>query len=137
MRDDVCGRELGSVAKVKIEIEGKTHYFCGASCASEFLSQTYPRQKSLLSTLVSKISLEIIVIQFELNGIAYALRGNESNALLMTTLAVITAILALFVGIRNLRLLKAHHLLRRTLILIGIAIAITIAVLVWHFGFHL
>lgn len=126
-----------SAVKAKLEIDGKTYYFRGPSCASQFLSQTYPSQKSLLGVLLSKITLEIIVVQFELNGIVYALQGNESNALIMATLAVIVAILALFVGIRNLRLLKTQYLLRRALLLFGIALAISIAVIVWHFGFHL
>jgi YHS domain-containing protein len=138
MRDSVCGQELGeSTTKVKVEVEGKTYYFCGVSCASKFLSQQQSSQKSLLGVILSKITLEIIVVQFELNGIIFALQGNESRALLMTTLAVIVAILALFVGIRNLRLLKTHHMLKRAVLLLGIALAISIAFLVWHFGFHL
>jgi len=58
-------------------------------------------------------------------------------ALLMDTAGIIAAIMALFVGIENLRFLRTHNLLRRAIFLVGIGLAISIAVIVWHFGFHL
>lgn len=137
MRDFVCGKELDeSVTKAQIEVDGKIHYFCSTNCASQFLSQTNPSQKHLLSVILSKIFLEIIAVQFELNGISYALQGNISMSLVLDTLGVIVAVVALFMGIKNLRFLRTHNLLRRALLLIGAGVAISIAVIVWHFGFH-
>ena len=58
MRDSVCGKEIGEAAtNAKVEMDGKTHYFCSASYAGKFLTATHPRQRNLLSAVLSKIFL--------------------------------------------------------------------------------
>jgi len=72
-----------------------------------------------------------------IGGIVYTLRGVTESALVMDTLSAIAAIAAIITGIEHLRYLKEHDLQRRTVLLIGIGIIISIALLVWNFGFSL
>jgi len=55
----------------------------------------------------------------------------------MDTLSAIAAVVALIIGVKNLRYLKAHNLLKRAVLLAGLGIIISITILVWHLGFHL
>lgn len=57
-------------------------------------------------------------------------------ALVIDTLSARAAITALFVGIEHLRYLKEHDLQRRAVLLIGLSIIVTVAIIVWHFGFR-
>jgi len=87
--------------------------------------------------VLSKAFAEIVAIGTGVGGIAYTLLGFTDRALIMDTFSAIAAIAALFVGIEHLRYLKEHDLLRRATLLLGGGILFTIAILVWHFGFHL
>ena len=67
----------------------------------------------------------------------YTLQGLSTRALVMDTLSAIAAVVAFVIGVKNLQYLKAHNLLKRAVLLAGLGIIISIAILVWHLGFHL
>ena len=94
-------------------------------------------QRFLSRVVLTKTFAEFVTIGTGIGGIIYTLLGSADRALVMDTLSAIAAIAALFVGIEHLRYLKEHDLLRRAVLLIGVGILITIATLVWHFGFRL
>jgi cation transport ATPase len=113
----------------KLTIDGKRHYF-------HLHHLRKVAQRSLSSVVLSKTSAELVAIVAGIGGIVYTLQSITESALVMDTLSAVAAIAALFVGIEHLRYLKEHDLLRRTVLLIGISIIISIAALVWNFGFR-
>ena len=94
-------------------------------------------QRSLSSVVLSKTSAESLAILAGIVGIVYTLQSVVEIALVMDTLSAVAAISALFVGIEHLRYLKEHDLQRRAVLLIGISIIVSVAIIVWHFGFRL
>ncbi len=137
VKDPVCGMELDEgTANIKAEMRGKTYYFCSESCLGNF-SAKRPTQRNLLSAVLTKTFFELVAIGTGIGGIAYTLQEVSTRALVMDTLSAITAIVALIIGVENLRFLKEHDLLKRAVLLAGLGILIFIAILVWHLGFHL
>ncbi len=137
VKDPVCGMELDEkAANIKAEVRGKTYYFCSEFCLSNF-SAKRPTQRNLLSAVLTKTFFELVAIGTGIGGIAYTLQEVSTRALVMDTLSAITAIVALIIGVENLRFLKEHDLLKRAVLLAGLGILIFIAILVWHLGFHL
>jgi len=122
--------EVDEKKAVKLTIGGKRHYF-------HLHHVRNVAQRSLSSVVLSKTSAELIAILAGIGGIVYTLQSVVEIALVMDTLSAGAAIAALFVGIEHLRYLKEHDLLRRAVLLIGLSIIVTVAIIVWHFGFRL
>lgn len=138
IKECACGKELTEKsASVKVTIKDKTHYFCSESCLASFYATKRPTQRALISVVLSKTFAELLAIGTGIGGIAYTLVEVTNRALIMDTFSAITAIAALIIGVENLRYLKEHDLLQRAVLLAGLGIVISIAILVWHFGFHL
>jgi YHS domain-containing protein len=138
VKDPVCGMELDEeTANIKTEIKGKTYFFCSEFCLRNFFSTEHPTQRNLLSVILSKTFFELLAIGTGIGGIVYTLQEVSTRALVMDALSAIAAIVALIIGVENLRYLKAHDLLKRAILLVGVGIIISIALLVWHLGFHL
>ena len=74
--------------------------------------------------------MEFVAIGTGIGGIVYTLQGVTESALKLDTLSAIAAIAALITGIEHLRYLKEHDLLRRAVLLIGIGIIVSTAILV-------
>ena len=125
-----CGEEVESKQTAKLVIEGKTHHF-------HFHHIKSLTQRILSGVVLSKTFAEVMAIGTGIGGIIYTLMGFADRALIMDTLSALAAITALIVGIEHLRYLKEHGLLGRATLLLGAGILITIAILVWHFGFNL
>lgn len=125
-----CAKEVDDKKAVKLTIGGKSHYF-------HFSHVRNVAQRSLSSVVLSKTSAELMAISTGFVGIVYTLQGVIEIALVMDTLSAVAAIAALFVGIEHLRYLKEHDLLRRAVLFIGISIIVSVAIIVWHFGFRL
>jgi hypothetical protein len=125
-----CGKEVDNKKAVRLTIGGKRHYFHPHHVRNV-------AQRSLSSVVLSKTSAELIAILAGIGGIVYTLQSVVEIALVMDTLSAGAAIAALFVGIEHLRYLKEHDLLRRAVLLIGLSIIVTVAIIVWHFGFRL
>lgn len=123
-----CGKEIDEKTGVKLALNGETHHFHLHHVRSVSL-------RILSSVVLNKTFAELLAIGTGLGGIIYTILEIPGNPLVMDTLSAIAAIAALFAGIEHLRYLKEHGLLRRAVLLIAIGILITIAVLVWHFGF--
>jgi len=125
-----CAKEVDVKKAVKLTIGGKSHYF-------HLYHVRNVAQRSLSSVVLSKTSAEFLAILAGIVGIVYTLQSVVEIALVMDTLSAVAAIAALFVGIEHLRYLKEHDLLRRAVLLIGISIIVSVAIIVWHFGFRL
>ena len=124
-----CAKEVDEKKAVKLTIDGKRRYF-------HLHHVRNVTQRRLSSVVLSKTSAELVAIGTGIGGVVYTLQGVTASALVMDTLSAIAAIVALFVGIEHLRYLKEHDLLRRAVLLIGISIIVSIATLVWQFGFR-
>ncbi len=96
-----------------------------------------PTHRDLLSVVLSKAFSEIFAIGTGIGGILYTLQGIAPRALSMDALSAIAAIVSFVIGIGNLRYLKEHDLLRRAVLLPGLGTVMSIAILAWHYGFHL
>jgi hypothetical protein len=57
-------------------------------------------------------------------------------ALTLDTVSVVSALIALFIGVEHLRYVEEHKLLKRAIIFLSITIIISFAILVWHFGYR-
>jgi len=125
-----CGKEIDEKKALRLTINGKKHHF-------HFHHVRNVAQRISSGVVLNKTFAEIVAIGTGIGGIAYTLLGLADRALVMDTLSAIAAIAALIVGIEHLRYLKEHDLLRRAVLLIGTGILMTIALLVWHFGFRL
>ena len=130
----ICGKEVDEETGLELMYGGKTHYFDRIEHMDKFLHiKTVSR--TLSSVILSKTSAELVAIGTGLGGITYTILGVTNRALIMDLFSAIAAIIALVIGIEHLRYLKEHNLMRRTVLLLGIGILITISILVWNFGF--
>ena len=125
-----CAKEVDEKKAAKLTVDGKRHYF-------HLHHVRNVTHRSLSSVILSKTSAELVAMGTGIGGIVYTLHGVTESALVMDTLSAIAAIAAIITGIEHLRYLKEHDLQRRTVLLIGIGIIISIALLVWNFGFSL
>lgn len=82
-------------------------------------------QRNLLSVVLSKTFFEFVAIGTGIGGIAYTLQEISTRALVMGALSTIAAVVALIIGVKNLRYLKAHNLLKRAVPLAGLGIIIS------------
>ena len=131
-----CGKEMDEEKSLKVTVGGKTHYFDSIDHLNKF-QPINKISRTLASVILSKTSAELVAIGTGLGGIFYTILGISDRALIMDLFSAIAAIVALVIGIEHLRILKEHNLLRRAVLLLGLGILITIAIVVWNFGFRL
>jgi len=131
-----CGKEVAEEKSLRLMAGGKTQYFDSKEHMDKFL-HIKSRSQTLSSVILSKTSAEIVAIGTGLGGIFYTILGFTDRALIMDLFSAIAAIVALIIGIEHLRYLKEHNLMRRAILLLGIGILITMALLVWNFGFRI
>ena len=130
-----CGKKVAEEKNLRLMVGGKTQYFDSKEHLDKFL-HFKSRSQTLSSVILSKTSAEIVAIGTGLVGIFYTILGFTDRALIMDSFSAIAAIVALIIGIEHLRYLKEHNLMRRAILLLGIGILITLAILVWNFGFR-
>jgi len=131
-----CGKKVAEEKNLRLMVGGKTQYFDSNEHMDKFLHIT-SKSQTLSSVILSKTSAEIVAIGTGLVGIFYTILGFTDRALIMDSFSAIAAIVALIIGIEHLRYLKEHNLMRRAILLLGIGILITLAILVWTFGFRI
>ena len=131
-----CGKEMDKEKSLKVTVGGKTYYFDSIDHLNKF-QPINKISRTLASVILSKTSAELVAIGTGLGGIFYTILGISDRALIMDLFSAIAAIVALVIGIEHLRILKEHNLLRRAVLLLGLGILITIAIVVWNFGFRL
>ena len=129
-----CGKEGDEEKSLKLMVRGKTHYFDSEEHLDNFLHVKSSSQ-TLSSVILSKTSAELVAIGTGLGGIFYTILGLTDRALVMDLFSAIAAIVALVIGIEHLRYLKEHNLMRRAILLVGLGLLLTLAILVWNFGF--
>jgi len=130
-----CGKKVVEEKSLKLMVGSKIHYFDNRGHLDKFL-HIESRSQTLSSVILSKTSAELVAIGTGLGGIFYTILGLTERALIMDLFSALAAIVALVIGIEHLRYLKKHNLMRRAILLLGIGILITLAILVWNFGFR-
>lgn len=138
IKDPVCGMEVDEkTANIKAEVRGKTYYFCSEFCLSNFDPLGRINHRSLLNIFLSKTFFEVVAIGTGIAGILYTLQQVTARALIMDTSSALAAIVAFVIGVEKFPLLKEYKLVKKAVIWTGLGILTLIAILVWHFGFHL
>lgn len=131
-----CGKEISDKTALKATIGRKQHYFCDESCFWRS-NPTKSITGFFSGVVLNKFFAELVALGTGIGGVVYTLTGTAERALVLDTFSVIAAITAMVIGIEHLRYLKEHDLLRRAVLLLTIVILISIAIVVWHFGFRL
>lgn len=138
MSCSVCGKEL-SENSIKIEKNGVTYNYCCNSCLHESPVLENYRHRSLSSIILNKSLFEILALITGIGGVYYTIfetanAGIHNRALILDTVSVATALIALFIGIEHLRYVEEHDLLKRAIIFLSIVIVTGFTMLVWHLG---
>lgn len=132
---DVCGQEiLEDHYDFTFTIEGRTYHYCSHEHLSTSETVRKLTQGNLLTLVLNKTLFEVFALVTGLGGVYYTMWPMEPRALLMDTVSVVSAILALVIGVEHLRYVKEHRLLGRAITFLSIIVLFTFALLVWTFG---
>jgi len=133
----VCGQEIaGDHEDFTITVEGKTYHYCSHEHLSTSETVKKITQESLSSLVLNKTLFEVFALVTGLGGVYYTLWPTAPRALLMDTVSVISAIVALVIGVKHLRYVQVHRLLRREVTFLSVVILFSIALVVWVFGLN-
>jgi YHS domain-containing protein len=138
MSCSVCGKEL-SENSVKIEKNGVTYNYCCTSCLHNSPELENFKHRSLSSIILNKTLFEVLALITGLGGVYYtiyeaAYSGIHNRALILDTVSVATALIALFMGVEHLRYVEEHDLLKRAIVFLSIIIITGFTMIVWHLG---
>ena len=86
--------------------------------------------------VLNKTVFEFFAILTGIGGIYYTLFEAANNALMMDTISVLAAIIAMIIGIEHVRYVEEHEILKKGVILIGITILSALLLIVWHNEFR-
>lgn len=132
-----CGKEIDEKTAIQLTIRGKPSFFCDETCLNYSTPIKTITHRILSKVVLNKTFGEFIAIVTGIGGIAYTLQGTAHRALTLDTVSAIATITAFIGGIEHLRSLREHNLLKKAVLYIGIGVLITIAIIVWYFGFRL
>ncbi len=135
MSCNICGKKLTS-EPIKIDKDGTTHTYCCMSCLYDSPELENYKHKNLSEIVLNKTLFEVLAILTGFGGIFYTIFPTAERALLLDTISVVTALLALFIGIEHLRYVEEHNLLKRAIIFISIVTITGFIMLVWNHGFR-
>lgn len=138
MSCSVCGKEL-SENSIKMEKDGVSRSYCCSNCFNNSPELENYKHQSLSSIVLDKTLFEVLALITGFGGVYYTIfenvnSGIHNRALILDTVSVATALIALFIGIEHLRYIEEHNLLRRAIIFLSIVIITGFTMLVWHFG---
>ena len=134
MSCSICGKEL-SDRSIKLEKEGTTHFYCCQNCLYGSPEMGKYKHSSLSEIVLNKTLFEVLAIITGLGGVYYTLFETANRALIMDTVSVATALLALFIGIEHLKYVEEHNLLKRAIVFLSVITIASFLMLVWHHGF--
>jgi len=134
---EFCNREVEEQdVKYRLTVGGRTLNYCGLGCLYSAEPLADIRHMSLSSMVLNKTFFEFLAIVTGIGGVYYTLFEVGNRALLMDTVSVITAIVAMMIGVEHLRYVEEHMLVKRAVLMSGVLILTLIVLTVWHFGFR-
>jgi len=90
---------------------------------------------SVSKLVLNKSLFESFALISGLGGVYYTLFEFGNSALIMDTISVITAIVAIIIGIEHLSYVETHQLAKYFVLFAGFVIFTLIIVFVWYYGF--
>ena len=132
-----CGKMVEEEdVKFRLAVGGETLSFCSLDCLYKSEPIEEFRHISLSSLILNKTVFEFLAIVTGLGGVYYTLFEAANNALMMDTISVVAAIIAMIIGIEHIRYVEEHEILKKGVILIGVTILSAILLIVWHNAFR-
>ena len=134
---EFCGKEVDEEeSNFRLELGEETYNFCTLSCLHNSKPIGEIKHRNLSSLILNKTVFEFFAILTGIGGVYYTLFEAANNALMMDTISVVAAIIAMIIGIEHIRYVEEHEILKKGVILIGITILSTILLIVWHNAFR-
>jgi hypothetical protein len=133
MSCSICGKELSNQS-IKLEKDGIIHLFCCQNCVYNSPEMENYTHRSLSEIVLNKTLFEVLAIITGFGGVYYTLFETANRALILDTVSVATALLALFIGIEHLKYVEEHNLLKRAVVFLSFVTITSFLMLVWHFG---
>lgn len=135
MSCSICGKEL-SDQLIKVEKHGIVNLYCCQNCLYESPEMEKYKHRRLSEIVLNKTVFEILAIITGIGGVYYTLFETSNRALIMDTISVVTALLALFIGMEHLQYVEEHNLLQRAIVFLSLITVTSFLILVWHHGFR-
>jgi len=130
---EFCGKEVDEEeSKFRLELGEEAYNFCTLSCLHKSKPVREIKHRNLSSLVLNKIVFEFFAILTGIGGVYYTLFEAANNALMMDTISVVAAIIAMIIGIEHVRYVEEHEILKKGVILIGITILSAVLLIVWH-----
>lgn len=138
MSCSICGKELSEYSII-IKKDGETYNYCCKNCFYNSPELENYKHRSLSSIILNKTLFEVLALITGLGGVYYtifetAISRLHNRALILDTVSVATALIALFIGVEHLRYVEEHNLLKRAIIFLSMVLITGFIMLVWHFG---
>jgi len=141
-----CGKEIKDNSAVRLEINGREHYFHSHHVKNASFNNILEERKkkrflripprTLLRVIFNKTFAEAVAIGTGLGGIMYTLLDLTLRALFLDTISFIAAVTAMLIGLEHIQYLQKRFLVKRVVTCVGIGVVILMILLVWHFGFR-
>jgi hypothetical protein len=141
-----CGKEIKDNSAVKLEINGKEHFFHSHHIKNASFNNVLEEgkkkrflripPKTLLRVIFNKTFAEAVAIGTGLGGIIYTLLDLTLRALFLDTISFIAAVTAMLIGLEHIQYLQKRFLVKNVIIFGGIGVVIMIILVVWHLGFR-
>ena len=130
----VCGKEIEpGEADYTLKVGGKTYYYCGLECLYESEPLEKVRDKNISALVLNKSFFEVMALITGLGGVYYTLIESATNALIMDTFSVASALAAIMIGIDNLKYVREHNLVHRSVVFSSIVVITVFVIVVWSF----
>ena len=135
MSCSLCGKELTDHS-ITVEKDGVAHVYCCPNCLFDSPDMEKYKHRNLSEIVLNKTLFEVLAIITGFGGVYYTLFETANRALILDTVSVVTALLALFIGVEHLRYVEEHDLLKRSIVFMSIITITGFLMLVWHHGFR-
>ena len=134
-----CGKDLTD-HKITVEKNGASSLYCSPICFNQDTENNTFKHRYLSEIVLNKTLFEVLALITGLGGVYYtiydSISGFHNAALVLDTISVATALIALFIGIEHLRYVEEHQLIKRGVIFFSIVTITVFIMLVWHYGFR-
>ena len=135
MSCSLCGKELTDHS-ITVEKDGVAHVYCCPNCLFDSPDMEKYKHRNLSEIVLNKTLFEVLAIITGFGGVYYTLFETANRVLILDTFSVVTALLALFIGVEHLRYVEEHDLLKRSIVFMSIITITGFLMIVWHHGFR-
>jgi hypothetical protein len=139
MSCNACKKELTD-QKITVEKNRASSEYCSLNCLHQDTESMNFKHRNLSEIVLNKTLFEVLALITGLGGVYYTIYDSISSyhnaALVLDTISVTTALLALFIGVEHLRYVEEHQLVKRGVIFLSIVSITVFIILVWHYGFR-